>query len=357
MRTKVVMASTDTPVPEMLSVLVQRGDFLQCILDEPREKAVLAEELGVSRSTVDRATSKLETMDLVRSGDEGYRTTSTGRLVTTDFFEFVTTLSEGEEDSRVSSDVPPLDLLDTVARRIELLESLRERPKDKRTLVDELGMSRSTVDRGVRELEAGGLIVYSDDRFTLTSFGQLVASELFGLLDTLELRRELDPFLKWIPDGTLDIDPDLLADAKVFLPESGDPWAMVNRHVQLLKETDDGWAVLPLTGLHACEALHDRITNEGAVFEAIVEPSVAESFQSNPDYAELIGEMVATGRHDIYVYDGEIPYFVGVFDETVQMGVDEGGEPRALLETDSPAVSDWADGKYEEYKQQSRKVT
>jgi predicted transcriptional regulator len=350
------MVSINTPVLDVLDVLVQRTDYLACVLDGPREKPALVDELDVSRSTVERATDTLETVNLVESSDNGYQTTSTGNLVATDFFDLIDSVEEVYQECERGNDVSPRAVLEAVTRRLEFLESLAEKPKDKRMLVDELEVSRTTTDRGVRELETVGLVEYADGRFALTAIGEVAVFGLFDLLDTIKLRRELDPILRWVPAGTLDIDLELLADAEIFLPEPGNPWAMVNRHVQVLKEADDGCAMLPLTGLHACEALHSRIINEGAVVELVVEPNVADTFQSNPEYAELVDEMLATDRHDIYVYDGDIPYFIGVFNETAQMGVDSDGEPRAMLETDSPEVVDWVEQKYDAYKQQSQKL-
>jgi hypothetical protein len=39
------------------------------------------------------------------------------------------------------------------------------------------------------------------------------------------------------------------------------------------------------------------------------------------------------------------------------MGVDEDGEPRGILETDSVEVKNWAEGKYDEYRQRAEKIT
>jgi predicted transcriptional regulator len=352
------MPFADAAPSDVVDALVKRNDFLSCVLEEPRETPELVEELGVSRSTVDRGMSALETAGLVESCNKGYRTTSIGGVVTTDFLAFMESVEKASRDrGRTREDVPAVDIVSTVSSRQPVLESLQAEPKDKPTLVDELGMSRSTIDRSVRELETQGLVEYSDGEFMLTPVGASTVSGLSDLRDMIQLQQRLEPVLKWVPDGELDIDLELLADAEVILPESGDPWAMVNRHVKLLKQVNEGCAVLPLAGLHACEAIHDRITNEGAVFEIVVNPDVAGTLQSNPDYTELVDEMLETGRHDIYVYEGEIPYFVGLLNDTVQIGVDEEGEPRAILETDSPEVADWAEGKYEEYKQQSQKLT
>lgn len=67
-------------------------------------------------------------------------------------------------------------------------------------------------------------------------------------------------------------------------------------------------------------------------------------------------EMAATGRYRVFQYDDPIPYFVGLLGETVQIGADEDGEPRALVETDSAGVRSWAETKFEEYKRRADPV-
>lgn len=243
-----------------------------------------------------------------------------------------------------------LDIIDMLLHRFEVVESLLEDPKHKRDLVECTDLSRSTVDRATKELETAGLIEYIDGRFIVTSFGEHAEAEFSGFVDTLRLREQLDSFLQWVPDSEQDFDLDMVADADIALPEPGNPYNMVNKHVQALEEADTVQAVLPVTGLHAFEVAHEAVVENGADYEFVVVPEVAETHRSNPNYAPLYEEMVKTGRFNSYIYDGEIPYYLGLLDETVQIGVDDEGEPRALLETDSKEMQEWTKSEYEWYK-------
>lgn len=254
-----------------------------------------------------------------------------------------------------NSGVP--EVIDILRQRAGFIERVQEDAKDKRTLVESLDCSRSTVDRGVRELEALELLTYGEDGYEPTVCGELAAVEYRRFERRMELLLAFQPFLEWIPPAAFDLELEWLADAELLLPEAGDPYAMINRHVQLVKHAQSGTALLPLTGLHAHEAGYESIVKQGGEGELIVSPTVAKTLQDDPGYAELTEEMVATGRFDIYVYDGPIPYAVLLLDETVQIGVDEGGEPRALLETESEQVRTWAEEKIETYKQQSTNLT
>jgi hypothetical protein len=66
--------------------------------------------------------------------------------------------------------------------------------------------------------------------------------------------------------------------------------------------------------------------------------------------------MAETGRCRVFQADEHPPYFVGVMDDVVQIGADEGGEPRALVESTDPAVRDWAEATYERFRRRATRV-
>ena len=249
-----------------------------------------------------------------------------------------------------------LEIFDILLSRIDVVEKLLEEPSDKRGLVDELDVSRSTIDRSTRELETAELAQYSNGRFELTSLGRMVAVEFSNIIDSIQLRQGLNPFFRWTPGTEFGFDLTCLQDAELLVPKPGNPYSMINRHVKLIEDTEHPRVVLPLCGLHGYEAVHQGVVQEGGRVDSVVAPSVAETIQSNADFMELTEEMLPTGRFTAHVYEGEIPYFLGLFEEKVQMGVDEGGEPRALLETDSEEVYEWAEQKYQEYEENAIQV-
>jgi len=61
-----------------------------------------------------------------------------------------------------------VEVVELLARRATLLRLLRERPRLKRELAEELSVSRSTVDRAVRNLEATDYVARGGDRLAHT---------------------------------------------------------------------------------------------------------------------------------------------------------------------------------------------
>ncbi|WP_436926529.1 helix-turn-helix transcriptional regulator [Halosimplex amylolyticum] len=250
------------------------------------------------------------------------------------------------------------ELVDLLRRRAELLASLGEGSREKRDLVEAHDLPRSTLDRAIRELEAADLVEYADGTYALTAVGAHLVGEFDAFVERAEQAVELEPFLRWTTPETFDLDLRSLTDAEVWTPEPGDPWAMVNRHVSALETADRVRGVLPLVGLHAVETVHERVTGDGADHRFVVDASAAETLRTDENYLPLFRDLQARPEPTFLRDDREaIPYFVGVFDdEFVQIGVDEDGDPRALLESDSEEVLTWACDRIERYRARAEPV-
>ena len=237
--------------------------------------------------------------------------------------------------------VDALDRIEFLARspvRVRLLAAIADGDGLTRNeLRDRLDASRTTVGRNLEALRDQGLVTKGNCEYALTRAGEIVTGDVLDLAGTIEIARELKPLLEWVPDGALDIDLRHFADATVLAPEPGDLWSMVNHHVQVIRRTEYDRNVLNVIGLHGYETGYGKIVEGSAHTELVVTP-----------------EMLNTGRFEIHVYDGRIPYSISILDGTVQLGAtDYDGQPRALLESDAEAVREWATAKYEAYKREA----
>jgi len=251
----------------------------------------------------------------------------------------------------------PAEVVDTTIQRLDLLACVNDAPKTKRTLEDELDISRSTIDRAIRELELLDLVTYTSDGYAITPIGTLLAEECASFLETVDVAMRLDEVLRWVPSDELELDVRFFDDAELLTPEPGDPYAMINRHVQLLQSAEYVRCMLPVIGLHGHEAAHDSIVDGDGESELIVTESVASTLLESPDYAPLTDELLATDRFELYVYDGSVPYFLGVFDGLVQLGADDDGDPKAMLETDTDEVREWAHQKLDAYRDAATSIS
>lgn len=247
-------------------------------------------------------------------------------------------------------EIGAVEFLARSASRAELLAELAEAERmDKRELRERLDASRTTIGRNLEALEDRHWIANGNGTYEITQLGELVVDDFFELLETVGTANRLTEFVRWIPEEEFDLDIRHLDDARVAFAQSDSPYAPVNRHVQTLESADRVRLLLPIVGVEPMKTLRRQLRN-GARCESIVAPPLADTFRSDEQYAALIEGLRRTGDFTIEVADEPIPYYVGLVDDTVQIGVeDENGMPRALLETESEEAIEWAKRTYERY--------
>ncbi|MFC7212589.1 helix-turn-helix transcriptional regulator [Saliphagus sp. GCM10025334] len=242
--------------------------------------------------------------------------------------------------------------------RVQILEHLREEGElSKRELTERFDVSRVTIQRNVEALKERDWIDNSHPTYAITPLGELVIDEVAPLTDSMEVERKLRPFLKWIPRDSFDLDPYLLATATIIEADPTNPTDWVTYHVDRLKSSTYARGVIQMTGLDAWDAAVEATVHGGAQFELIVTRDVAETLRTRPEYAERVEAILDHDALELYEYDESVPYYLGLLDQYVQFGVtDDRGMPRALVETDSEAVHEWAEDEFEAYRAQAESL-
>lgn len=249
------------------------------------------------------------------------------------------------------------NIIDVLNRRSNLFQSILRHPTRKRALVDELDTSRSTIDRGVRELETLGFIEYHSGQYSPTSIGQFIAGPFFEFQESITTGMRLAPFLQWMDPDWFDIELCALQDAQIFVADSDDSFGPWDSHAGTVRTTQLYRALLPSVGREPMEIKYRTIVESESEHEVIVSHETAEKLQSEP-LADIFEDMLATGRVTVYVCDEPIPYYLGLFDSEVQVGCcGNHGIPHALLETSAPDAVTWAEEKFNSYLNQSELLT
>lgn len=253
--------------------------------------------------------------------------------------------------------IEEIDFLANSASRVRILEILREADSgrvEKDTFRDRLDCSRTTIGRNLNALEERGFIERDHDDVTITRGGEFVADDFFQLVETVAATQTLEPFLEWAPPDAFD--PAVLrrlADATMIVATQTNPYAPEDAHVERMEVTETQRFVLPVVGERGMEASFEMLqTNDNVSVELIVGPEIAELFDSHPRYRRKMQRVLRTGQVEVLRSDDAIPYFLGLYDETVHLSVvDDEGRPRALLETEDDGVRTWAEDRYREYRQ------
>lgn len=251
-----------------------------------------------------------------------------------------------------------IDFLARSANRVHLLNKLREHDQlDRDELKSSCKASRTTLQRNLDALEENGWVKSTNRTYTLTTKGETIIAQFLELVDAVRVVNQIEPFLEWIPKGEFDLDLRLLVDADLTLSTPNNPYAPVNEHVEALKTVTSFRGLLSVVGRGAVETAWRQVLNGEAEHELVIEEGVVKTLCEDPHYEDMVKEAMDTGRYQIYIYDGDIPYYLGILDETVQIGVeDDKGLPRGLLEynSDSIVVKEWAEQTYNSYKQKSK---
>lgn len=233
--------------------------------------------------------------------------------------------------------------------RLALLCHLQKGDATRYECRDAVDCARTTVDRNLDRLERNGWVQQDDRTYTITTSGEFALEAALEFLETVDTAARLQPILRWMPRDALDIDIRLLEDAKMTLAGDGAPLAMIDRHTSVVRDASSFRGVLPLSSVQPLRVHKRRVTAGEATGTMVVAPNVAERYLSDPQFVDIIDEMLATENASIYVTEQGIPFYLGILDGTVQIGVDDDLEPRGLLESDRDEVTAWAERRFEQY--------
>lgn len=116
-------------------------------------------------------------------------------------------------------------VLDLVAKRHDVLRLVDGERVPKRQLVDELGYSRSTVNRAVTALADADLVDDAPRGVRSTALGSMLLAEYDEYVDAVRTVLRGRSVLSSLPPDT-DLDPTMLSDAEVSTPGGSSPYAV-----------------------------------------------------------------------------------------------------------------------------------
>jgi predicted transcriptional regulator len=230
-----------------------------------------------------------------------------------------------------------------VARRLDTIRALDEGPASTATLVERTGVSRSTVDRALRELSTVGFVASTAAGHRLTQTGRLALSTHRRSTRRIDALAAAAPLFDGV-DPSVDVDPAVFDGATLI---ESTPYAP-NRPAEAVGDVvERATHVSVYTGRflsrHA-RLYHDRVMESGLTGSFVATDRVIERHAvSHP------GEMraaVESGRIAIRRADRDEPLTL-VLAETPdgpEMGlvVYRDGGARGFVGNDSPAATRWA---------------
>ncbi|MFB6103967.1 MAG: helix-turn-helix transcriptional regulator [Halobacteriaceae archaeon] len=245
------------------------------------------------------------------------------------------------------------ELVSLLARRIEVLECLLDETMTRPELVDELEISRSTVDRSVRELEGMGLLEFHDGTYRASLPGRLAHTEYAELREELVTVEEAADLLAVLPpDAPLDLD--VLRGAEVVVATEPAPHVPGSRIPDLLENADHVRSLsTALTTPSTGDIIADGVLNHEMTIEVVFEQDLYRYLHdSGPMDLEVLA---ATDRFHQWVVD-TLPFGLLIIerdgDRQVCLAIYDADQTlEGIIINDSDAAITWAASVFRSYRE------
>jgi len=229
-----------------------------------------------------------------------------------------------------------------VDARADTLRALAESTVSKSELAAQVGSSRSTVERSLRDLSILGFVASTADGYRLTTPGRLALDAHDRRTERVETLADAAPLFDGI-DLEFDLDPALFDGARIVEPRPHAPYRPVERVAALVANaTHVSVYTTRFLSRHA-RLYHDRVL-DGMTGTFVVTDRVIE--QQRSVYPGDMREAIDLGRAAVRRTDRDDPVSL-VLAETPdgpEMGlvVYHDGTPRGFVGTDDPVATRWA---------------
>ncbi|NHN46724.1 GntR family transcriptional regulator [Halostella sp. JP-L12] len=247
---------------------------------------------------------------------------------------------------------PEKDVVDVLARRIEVLDYLADSAAGKERLVADLSVSRSTVNRALRELEGLGFLTRVDGEYTASTTGRLVARQYREFVAGLEDSCDAQAVLAGV-DPSAEMSPAMVRGATVYLAEPPTPFRPIQRITELATDADEFLGLSASVAVpESIDDIADAVLRGDLRAEFVVADRVAQHLRANR--ADAIEAANRRETLSVYVAD-DLPYGLGIAygdgdAHAFVVTYGEDGDLRGAVVNDSPEAVEWAEGVYRRYR-------
>lgn len=237
-------------------------------------------------------------------------------------------------------------LREVLGRRYRLLSRLADGPADKPTLVQDLPVARSTIDRGVRDLEEVDCVERVGSKFRASAAGRAALNAFERYADATDGIAEASYLLAYLP-AEVTLPPTVLSGADVEVADDHAPEQVIAPVGHAAQTADRVRGTAPVLYSRYLDTLHDAVTS-GVEFEAVVARQVAES--ADDINAERSKEIRESDHYRSYVTDAEMPYAILLAEAeggwTLFVVVYDAGAPRGVVINDAEAAIAWGQERF-----------
>lgn len=224
-----------------------------------------------------------------------------------------------EHDAVPTEALGDVAYLSRSANRVAILDALADGPAPRRELADTTGVSRTTLDRIVNELEDRGWAERTPDGdYVATPTGSHLLREFRPVVDAAEALRRLGDAVAWLPTDELDVRLGAFRDAEVRQPEMDDPVEAVEFMADLLRDTTEFRVLSHLTPPETlARVMHERVLAGALTTDGVVTDELVRYLGEDPTRRRRWREMLDATGGTIVRVAGPLPCNAWILDDTV----------------------------------------
>lgn len=237
-----------------------------------------------------------------------------------------------------------------LSRRKPLLDLLIDGTTDRRALTERLPESRSTIYRCLDQLEQYGLVTEAAGKYTLTTYGHLLAHEFQQFERVAEDLRDARELITQVP--TEAISSRVVDDAEIVVPERHAPTEPLDMIVTCLQKAESLKGFSPVVLPQFVASIHSQLYDDTLHAELILE-RVGVSYL-HKEYPAELEEATDSKNVVLFQTEQELPYGLilveGARQEVCVALYGEFGNLRGAIRNDSVDAIEWGNEVYQKHR-------
>lgn len=243
------------------------------------------------------------------------------------------------------------DVMQLLARRADLLGCLREGVQDKRELEETLGVSRSTLNRALNDLEENHLVVEQVDGYTVTPGGDVACR----ITQTWKPFSEALPVLAHL---ALDarLEPALFRGATVARADQPNPEAPIDHLETIVRAGSRVKGMSPVVLSRYVQLFYTQLVEQDVVVDVVLSEACFEYLLA--EHYDEMSAAVGTDHCTFWQTGDTLPFGLAIVDdEHVWLGIhDEEGNVKGTIANSSDDAAEWALGVFRRFREDGQRV-